>query len=114
MFSTVEADSVKLRDSSVGEDPSVGLVSAVGPGAASSFAKFASIVEPSTDMGSVFGIGSRAGGSDSTPDAAPSTPLVSADLRLSSCLMRFCSTFLAFSSSFLAFASRFSSSKQDE
>ena len=104
MLSTVDAGLMEATGSSVVVAGSTVDSSTVGAGGP--------IKACSTEIGSVLGMGSSAGGSDSSPDFSSGASPTSVVLRLPSCLIRFCSDFFALSSSFLAFASRFSSSTQ--
>ena len=110
-LSAVDDGSTELAGSGNVTDPSFVSAVVVGSRADSSVGGIAGPTKgSSTEIGSVLGIGSRAGGSDSSPDVSPGASITPPDLRFPSCLVRFCSAFFAFSSSFLALASRFSSS----
>ena len=110
-LSAVDDGSTEPAGSGSATEPSFVSVVVVGSKADSSVGGTAGPTKgSSTEIGSILRIGSRAGGSDSSPDVSPGASTTPLDLRFPSCLVRLCSAFCAFSSSFLALALRFSSS----
>jgi len=109
VFSVVDAGSMEVAGFSKAVGSTLVLGVGIGSTAGSSTGGTAGPMNccssGSTDIGSVIGIGSRAGGSDSFADNASGASATSSGLRLAPCLS-------SLSSAFLALASRFSSSTQ--